>query len=246
MPHPDFACPTEYIHHEIITCQFCVMVCHSPTLPVLLSIATLRELPLVLCHDIKHPDCASPTEYSHRERITCQFCVMVCHTPTLPVLLSIATLRELPLVLCHDIKHPDCASPTEYSHRERITCQFCVMVCHTPTLPVLLSIATLRELPLVLCHDIKHPDFASPTEYSHHEIITCQFCVMVCHTPTLPVLLSITTLRELPARFVHDIKHPDLASPTEYSHRERITCQFCVMACHTPTLPVLLSTSTMR
>ena len=54
----------------------------------------------------------------------------------------------------------------------------------------------------VLCHGMPHQNLACLAEYSHHEIITCQFCVMACHTPTVPVLLSVATLRKLPASFV--------------------------------------------
>ena len=98
---------------------------------------------------------------------------------------------------------------------------------------------------LVLCHDIKHPDLASPTEYSHRERITCHICAMACHTTTLPLLLSTATVRVLRASSVPFHDTPRICCPTEYSHRERITCQFCAVECHTPTLPFLLSTATV-
>ena len=39
MPHRDLACRTECSNHDIFNCQFSVMVCHTLTLPVLLSAA---------------------------------------------------------------------------------------------------------------------------------------------------------------------------------------------------------------
>ena len=178
MPHPDITCPTEYSHLERINWQFCAMACHTPTFPLLLSTATLIELP------------ASFVSWHKTPRSCLSYWVHPSWENYLPD-------------LCYGMPHNDLASNTEYNHRERIMCQFCAMTCHTPNL------LSYREnkppwenyLP-DMCHGMPHNDFASPSEYSHRERITCQFCAMECHTPTFPVLPSTTTVIYLTASSV--------------------------------------------
>ena len=82
---------------------------------------------------------------------------MAWHTPTLPALLSAATVW--------------------------FTCQFCVMACHTPTLPVILNGANVSEKPSTV-RDLPASSF------------------IVCHTPTLHVVLSAAIMRYLIASSV--------------------------------------------
>ena len=65
----------------------------------------------------------------------------------------------------------DLACHTEWSQCERKTCHGEIFTCK-------------------FFHCMPHPDLACRTEFSNHEIFNCQFSVMVCHTLTLPVLLS--------------------------------------------------------
>ena len=90
--------------------------------------------------------------------------------PTLWVVECSHRVIYLP-VLCHGMPYPDLACHIEWSqcerktfHGERFTCKF--------------------------FHCMPHPDLACRTESSNLKIFNCQSSVMVCHTLTLPVLLS--------------------------------------------------------
>ena len=91
-------------------------------------------------------------------------------------------------VLCHGMAYLDLACHIEWSqcerktfHGERFTCKF--------------------------FHCMPHPDLACRTESSNLEIFNCQSSVMVCHTLTLPVLLSCCELIANEEQVVHDNIH---------------------------------------
>ena len=99
----------------------------------------------------------------------------------------------------------------------------------------------------VSCHGMAHPDLAYPVECSHRMICLPVLCHgmpypdIACHIEWSQCERKIFHGERFTCKFFHCMPHPDLACHTECSNHEIFNCQFSVMACHTLTLPVLLS-----